>query len=282
MLLFLALLAAIGVTVFNGAAAILEKTGASKHELSRTVHPRLLWKLRKNRLYVIGIILDLLAWILTLIAVHNLPLFLVQPIIACSIIVTLLIEHYVFRHKISPKFSLSIGFILLGLILLAVVSTTEKSKAISNSLKLIIILGPVVLFFLGSIFSKIQKNYSSFILAALSGFAFGGVSIAGRVLVIKQPYLHIICSYLMLSIVGYGLIGILFFTMALQRNLASVVSSTMIACETILPIIVGIAFLGDHPNHNLWILVYLGIVLTVFGTILISLTQRTRPIKYEV
>jgi drug/metabolite transporter (DMT)-like permease len=276
MLLFLALLAAIGCAVFNGVAAILEKIGASKHEISKSVHPNLLWKLRKNLAYVIGIILDLCAWVLTLIAVHNLPLFIVQPIIACSVIITLVIEHYVFKHKLSPRFIGSVGVILLGLILLAIVSTPEKSQAISSSLKLIIILSPVLLVILGSIFSKIQKHYSTFALAALSGIAFGGVSIAGRVLVVKSPYLHIICSYLMLSIIAYGLIGIMYFTMALQRAQASVISATMIACETIVPIVIGIAYLGDHPKHNLWALVYIGIVLTLIGTILISLAQKNK------
>jgi len=276
MLLFLALLAAIGCAVFNGVAAILEKTGASKHETAKSVHPNLLWRLRKNLAYVIGIVLDLFAWALTLVAVHNLPLFIVQPIIACSVIITLLIEHFLFKHKLSSKFIGSVGIILLGLVLLAVVSTPEKSQAISHNLKWLIVLSPVLLLLLGSVFSKIQKHYSIFTLAALSGISFGGVSVAGRVLVIKQPYVHILYSSLMLAIIAYGILGILFFTMALQRARASVVSATMIACETIVPIIIGISFLGDHPKHNLWALVYIGIVLTLTGTILIGLTNKDK------
>lgn len=276
MLLFLALLAAIGCAVFNGIAAILEKTGASKHETSVSIHPGLLWKLRKNLPYVIGIILDLCAWVLTLVAVHNLPLFLVQPIIACSVIVTLLIEHFVFKHKLSSRFIGSVAVILLGLVLLAISATPEKSQPISQTLKWLIVLGPILLLILGSIFSKTKRHYSTFILAALSGIAFGGVSIAGRVLAIKSPYLHVIYSSLMLSIIAYGLLGILFFTMALQRHLASVVSSVMIACETIVPIIIGIAFLGDHPKHDLWVLVYTGIALTLAGTFLISLSTKSK------
>ena len=273
MLLFLALLAAIGCAIFNGVAAILEKAGATKHDTAKSVHPNLLWKLRKNLAYVIGIVLDLFAWILTLVAVHNLPLFLVQPIIACSVIITLVIEHFLFKHKLSPKFIGSVTIILLGLVLLAIVSTPEKSQSISHGLKLLIVLSPILLLILGSIFSKIQKRYSTFALATLSGIAFGGVSIAGRVLVIKQPYLHILYSSLMLAIIAYGILGILFFTMALQRARASVVSATMIACETIVPIIIGIIFLGDQPKHNLWTIVYIGTALTLIGTILIGLTH---------
>jgi drug/metabolite transporter (DMT)-like permease len=279
MILFLALLAAIGCAIFNGIAAILEKTGASKHAISKSVHFGILWKLRKNLAYVIGIILDLLAWILTLIAVHNLPLFLVQPIIACSIIVTLLIERFLLKHKLTSGFIGSVSIILFGLILLAISSSPEKSQTISHTLKWLIVLGPILLLVLGAIFSKVQKHYSTLVISALSGIAFGGVSIAGRVLVIKPPYIHIIYSSLMFAIIAYGLIGILFFTMALQRTLASVVSSTMIASETLIPIIIGIGFLGDHPRHNLWPIVYIGIVLTLTGTILISLSSQQTKLK---
>lgn len=275
MILFLAILSAIGCAIFNGTAAILEKIGANQHNISKSIHPGILWRLRKNVPYIIGIILDLLAWILTLIAVHNLPLFLAQPIIGCSVIITVLIEHFAFMRKISKQAIISILIILAGLFLLAIISTPEKSLAISHNLKLSIIIGPILLLLLGSIFSKKQTRYAYFSLAALSGLAFGGVSIAGRALIIKQPYTHLIYTPLMLAIIGYGLVGILFFTLALQRTHASAVSAIMIACETILPITIGILLLGDHPRLNLWLGVYIGITLALAGTILIALYTET-------
>jgi len=269
--LSLGLLAAIGIAIFNGVAAILEKIGADRQKIATSSHPVLLWNLRNNAPYLFGIVLDLLAWFFTLIAVHKLPLFLVQPIIACSIIVTVMVENYLFKRKPTSKFLLSIGIILAGLVMLALISTPEKSQAISTSLKWLISLSPLTLLVVGSIFSKNQKRYSTFILAAIGGLGFGGVSIAARAEVLSQPYYHLLYNPLSWSIIGYGLAGILFFTIALQRATASAVNAIMIVCETLFPIITGLTFLGDHPRNNLWLLMGLGVILTVWGTVLIAI-----------
>jgi drug/metabolite transporter (DMT)-like permease len=271
MLLFFALLAAVGCAGFNGVAAVLEKIGAGKEETATSSHPGLLWRLRGNAPYLAGVGLDLLAWVLTLFAVHNLPLFLVQPIIACSVLVTLLIEHYFFGRRFSNKFVYSAGAILVGLVLLASVSTPERAVSIAHGLRLWIILLPLAIAAIGSVVAAVQDKYATFILAGLSGVAFGGVSIAGRAIVFSHPYAHILTNYLVWAIVGYGLCGILFFTIALQRASASAVNATMIACETLFPIIMGLVFLGDHPTHKLWLVVIIGIVCTFSGTIFIAM-----------
>jgi len=169
MLIFLAFMAAIGCAVFNGVAVIFEKIGASKEPLATSPHPSLLWRLRGNTSYLAGIVLDLLAWLLTLYAVHSLPLFIVQPIIACSVIVTILAEHFLFRRKLTLKFTLSLMAVVIGLILLASVATPDRAITISNSVKLMIILTPIILLILGFAFTKLKNNHATFILAAISG-----------------------------------------------------------------------------------------------------------------
>jgi drug/metabolite transporter (DMT)-like permease len=270
MVFLIALLAAFGVAIFNGIAAILEKIGAGQVKTATSPNPNLLWRLKGNTVYLFGIILDFLAWILTLYAVHTLPLFLVQPIIACSIIITILIEYFLFKHKLGLKFIVSIIVILVGLVLLALVSTPEKVLATDHYIRWIIILTPLGLVVIGSVFCFIQKKYSAFVLSVISGLGFGCVSIAGRMISLSHPYFHVLYNPLSWSIVGYGLSGILFFTIALQRARASVVNATMIASGTLLPIIIGLVFLGDHPKNNLWLVTSIGISLTFGGIIMIA------------
>ena len=273
MILLLAFLAAFGCALFNGAAAILEKVGVGKEQPVTSSHPGLLWKLRNNPPYLIGIVLDLLAWLLTLFAVHNLPLFVVEPIIACSVIVTVLIEYFLFSYRLSLKFLAYLLAIVVGLVLLTIVATPERATTISYATRWAIILTLLILAVIGSLFCTIQKRYATFIIAAISGLAFGGVAIAGRAIVFSHPYFHLIYNPLLWVIAGYGLLGILFFTIALQRASATVVNATMIACETLFPIFIGLIFLGDHPRDNLWALVALGITFTFSGTILIAISS---------
>ncbi len=273
MILFLSLIAAIGCAVSNGIAAILEKIGSNNELKSGKLSLSTFWLISKNFTYLAGIALDLLAWLLTLFAVHNLPLFEVQPIIACSIIVTIIVEHFLFNHPLNYKFIGSLFVIIVGLGLLALASSPEKSSVIGETVRLGIFLAPVLLSIVGLLVIKIKNKYSTLTLAAMSGLAFGGVSISGRAINFTSPYIHILTNPLLWIILPYGILGIFFFTIALQRSTATSVSATMIAGETILPILIGIGFLGDHPRNSLWIPMVIGIVFTFAGTIYISLNS---------
>ncbi|MEI7838193.1 MAG: hypothetical protein WCI37_00205 [bacterium] len=270
MIIFWAYAAAVGCAVFNGTAAILQKIGADKQKKATSSNFRILWTLKDSLSYIIGVGLDLMAFGLTLYAVHYLPLFLVQPIIAASVLVTALIEHFVFKRRITKNFILAVIIILLGLGLLAYSSNSETAKSINDPIKLLFTLTPVGLFLIGSIFTRHKSKFSTLILAAISGLAFGGISVAGRSIQINH-LTDLISNPLSYAIIGYGLVGILFFTIALQRSSATIINASMIAFETLSPIVVGLIFLGDRPRHNLWATLLLGILLAFSGTILISI-----------
>lgn len=270
--MFVAFLAAAGVAVCNGVAAVLEKVGAGQEARATSARLGLLWRLRGNLPYLLGVALDLLAWVLTLVAVHTLPLFVAQPIIAFSVVVTALVDHFVFKNKLAVKIRLAILVILAGLILLALVASPEKASAISYNVRWFIILAPVVLAIVGTVFSRVQEAYATVVLAGTSGLAFGGTSVVGRVINFSHPYWRTLYDPLAWAILAYGLVGILFFTIALQRASATVVNAAMIACETLFPILAGLLLFGDHPRHGLWIVAVSGIVLAFAGTVLVALT----------
>ena len=65
----LAVLAAAGVALANGIAAVLEKIGADKTAEAQSLKVGLLLKLLSDWPYLLGLALDGVAWILTLVAV---------------------------------------------------------------------------------------------------------------------------------------------------------------------------------------------------------------------
>jgi drug/metabolite transporter (DMT)-like permease len=270
MVLFLSLLAAALCAVSNGVAVILEKVGADQLKAVTSSSPALLWRLRTNLPYLMGIVLDLLAWALTLYAVHTLPLFLVQPIIACSVLVTALVECLFFNRRLTASFLASVVCILVGLTLLALVSQPEPARHIVTSSRWAIIAMPLVLAVLGSIVTTIRKPYATYVLSSISGVAFGGVAVAGRAITFTPILVHDLGNPMTWATVCYGLVGMLFFTIALQRSSALVVNALMVGCETVAPIFIGLLLFGDHPRHSLWALAVLGILLTSGGAILIA------------
>ncbi len=266
----LALLAAVGVALCNGIAAELEKNSADKHARVITLKFSFLTSLVRDWPYLLGLLLDFTAWPLTLVAVHELPLFVVQPIVAFSVVVTAVIDKFILRRTLSARSLVAMGIIFFGLIMLSLTAQPEKAQAVGQIVKWIIVFFPLLLALIASMSIK-TKKYSAAILAAISGLAFGGTAITGRMLVISHPYWQILYSPLLWSLFAYGLVGILTFTIALQRHQASVINATMVAFETLIPIWVGITLLGDRPRQGQWFLVIFGVALALAGTIMISL-----------
>ena len=270
MIFKLALLAALGVAVCNGTAAVLEKISADKQAIAKNLNVKIFARLLGDRRYLLGLLLDVMAWPLTLVAVHTLPLFVVQPIVAISVVVTLAIDRIVLQKHLEKKALVAIFIIFIGLVSLSFSASSQKAHSVNQTVKWIIIFTPLLLAVASTLFVKL-KRYSSPLLATLSGLAFGGTAITGRMLVFTHPYWHVIYNPLLWSLFAYGLIGISVFTLALQRHHASIVNATMVAFETLAPIAVGIILLGDRPRHSEWLLVIIGVILALLGTLLITI-----------
>jgi drug/metabolite transporter (DMT)-like permease len=270
MMLLFAFIAALLCAIMNSAAAVLEKSSESNQSIVTSRHSSPTQKLRASLPYLSGIALDIAAWVLTLYAVHILPLFVVQPIIATSVVVTLFIERHTTQHRVSSRQMLAALTVLAGLAILATTATPETTTAIARPIWWAVVTTPIVLAACAGAIITIRPRQTAQLLAALSGLAFGGVSVAGRALIVTTHWLGTSYNPLAWAIVAYGLVGITLFTIALQKSTATSVNAIMVAFETIIPIIVGFLFLGDHPAHNLWLVAALGLVSTLMGILLIS------------
>lgn len=265
-----AFLSAIGCALCNGTAVVLQKVSADKQTRATSLHAGLFFRLLQDWPFVIGIGLDAVAWILTLVAVHSLPLFVVQPIIAISVVVSVVIESVLFHRKLHPQSMVAIGFIFAGLLLIALTAAPETATQVSRSVRLAVMGAPLLLAIIGGVFTRVESRHATIIIAALSGLAFGGTALAGRMLMFSPPYWHVFVSPLFIALLAYGLIGILLFTIALQRHHASVVNAVMITFETIAPIGIGLLVLGDRPKQGLWLVMVIGACVALTGTVLVA------------
>lgn len=268
---FIAIVAAAGAALFNGIAVVLEKVSADKKKQVEKLRISFLITLLNDWPYMIGIVLDIAAWILTLIAVHILPLFIVQPVIALSVIVAVAMDTLFRQKHLNRQLLYPIGIVLAGLVMLGLSASPQKAHVTSTVFKWIIILGPLGIGAAGAFMVRIDSKLSTFSLAGISGVAFGFTAVAGRLLSWGHPYWKIIDKPLLWALAAYGVLGLLILTVALQRQLASAVNAMVVAFETIVPIILGILFLGDSPRRGFWPLVGAGTALAIAGTVSISL-----------
>lgn len=276
MIVWLSILAALIGAISSGIATVLQKISADKAARATTMDAGLLFRLIKDWPYFIGIVLDLVCWVLSLVAVHNLALFVVQPILAFAVVATVLVERLVFHHKLSRQTIIALTFLILGLVLLGITAAPEVTIAYSSTLKMAVVLSPLLLIGLGSIFAKISNRTSTILLALFSGVAFGFDSVAGRMIIFNGSYLHLLVDPLFWSVIAYGIIAILLLTIALQRQLASIVMAVVLTSETIASVIIGLLYLGDHPRHGLWLAMIVGGLVATIGTVVVAVSK---PIK---
>jgi drug/metabolite transporter (DMT)-like permease len=275
MMFWISLAAAFGVALCNGVAAILQKEGADTQTRASSINPNLVWKLLHDWRYTFGIALDLAAGGLILVAVHSLPLFLAQSVIACSIVITFVIERFILRRYDIRRAYPALGLVLAGLVLLALAAAPEEIRQASMATHWGILLAIVPIGLLGALFSRIAHPVSAVFLGSLAGVAFGGTAVAGRVLTLPSPAWHILSDPALYAFGLYGGLGILLFTVGLQRASATTLTTIMVTAETLAPAIVGIVLLGDTVRPGLWPAAVGGVTLTLTGALIIAAgTQR--------
>jgi hypothetical protein len=72
------------------------------------------------------------------------------------------------------------------------------------------------------------------------------------------------------AIIPYGILGIAFYAAALERGSVAVATASQYASETVVPSIIGLAFLGDHAREGLGWLAASGFVVTVAAAVALT------------
>jgi drug/metabolite transporter (DMT)-like permease len=269
----LALTAAFGCSLCIGVAAVLEKVSADREARVSSLQIGLLLRLLDDWPYVLGLALDGASFLFTVVAVQNLPLFVAEPVIALNVMITALIERLLFERRLRGVAWVAIVGILAGLSLLALSGGPERARTAAAAVRWTVILLPLGVAGIGAVVATRKGHSATIGLGVLDGVAFGGTAVAGRMLVVPHQFWQILLSPLLWAMLAYGLVGLLLFTIALQRSHASIVGASTTAAQSIVPIVAGIAFLGDSPRDGAWGVAVAGMVLTLAGTLAIALTK---------
>ena len=72
------------------------------------------------------------------------------------------------------------------------------------------------------------------------------------------------------AIIGHGVVGIAFFTVALQRDAVTLVTAITFVFEVVVPSLIGIALFGDAIAHGRMPLAIAGFVLAIGGAVSLS------------
>lgn len=266
----IAIVAVAGYALLSGIAPLLQKSGADREKRHVPLDWSLLMRLAKNPAYMFGTALQTVGWVLGLVALRILPVFLVQSILAGSIVVTAFAEKIFMRQVFSRYIYLSIMVILGGLVLVSLIAEPGRLHVQDSALILGIELAPAAILAFGLVAIFIKNRLSPIALAVLSGAAFGGTALVGRIIQYPTPFWHVLASPLLWVLFAYGLVGQYLMTVALQRASSTMINALMILTGTLGPTLVSLFLFNEAATPNDELFVIFGSVLIVCGSILIA------------
>jgi drug/metabolite transporter (DMT)-like permease len=265
-LLALSWIAAVVACLGYGVASILQSVGAQRVSAVHGVGG--IVSIMRQLPYLLGLGADGVAFAANVLALQQLPLFLVESIVAGSVGVTAVIAVLRGAH-LGWKDWASLAVLGLGLVLLSLTAAEGPARRVPPTWEWVILAAAVVPLATGLVGIRLRGRASAIVLAVSAGLGFSGVAIAARGL---QLTLHwsLLLEPLLWAIAVNGVVAVSFFGVALQRGSVTMVTAVTFVIEVLVPSVVGLLVFGDTiARGRTWVAV-LGVLLAVAGTISLS------------
>jgi hypothetical protein len=203
--------------------------------------------------YLAGVGCDLLAWLASLAALHTLPVYEVQALLAGSLAVTVVTARVALAARLRRRDLAAIAATILALAVVARSAGPQHPVRTSGTLTAVLVTAAVLLALAGWLTARSGSAIAS---AALAGAAFGGAALSARAL--PQPHnpLHhpgatvaqLAITPIAWALVGFGITGTVLYAHALRLGAVGPVTAVLWAIEVVVPAIVGFAILDDAPR----------------------------------
>jgi len=275
----LALACAVLAALSYGIGSVMQAAAVRHAENRPNLDPLLLVRLVGRLPYVAGLALDLVGFCASVIALRTLPLFLVQSAIAGSVGVTAIAASVAFGIRLLGYERVALIALMFGFALLAVSARPERAASLGPVGQWILAGGVVVVLAAGALSARLDNRKAGIGLALCAGLSWAGTGIAARVLQIPSPPWHLVIDPVALCLAAYGLLGALLFATALQRGSVTAAAAIVFTVETVVPSLIGIAFLGDRARSGFLLVALLGFAASVGGSI--ALARRSEPLPRE-
>jgi drug/metabolite transporter (DMT)-like permease len=264
---------AFAAAVTYGAATVLQAAGAREDGTTDDLDATLVKRLLRSAPYVSGLLLDAVGFGLSFAALHTLPLFTVQAVVASSLAVTALLAVVLLDMRPSLLEWAALGCVTAGLTLLALSARNHAPAKLDNLDRWILVIAVAVVGAFAYLAARRRREPSTgdvWALGALAGLMYGAAGIGARILRAPSTPWRLFLDPALYAMALAGLLGLLLYAMALQRGSVTVATSAVVVAETLVPAAVGILFLGDRPEPGRTALAAVGFVMTVAGAVALA------------
>ncbi|QBR91539.1 hypothetical protein [Nocardioides euryhalodurans] len=272
--MLLALLTAFAAALCYGAGSVLQAVAARGTESVAGLDPRLLGRLVRSWRYLLGVGLDGLGFVLTLVAVRVLPLFVVQAVVASFLAVTAVLGALFLGMPLTRRDRGALAVVLVGLVLVAASAAEDRTVAVSDLEQWGVLAATLLLVVLAVPLGRWPGARGAVALGAVAGLAFGATSVATRMLPqdlslerLRDSVDILLRSPAAYAIVVAGVLAMLAYSVALQRGSVTQATAPLVVGETVLPALVGLLLLGDQSRPGWGPVAALGFLLAVGGAV---------------
>lgn len=265
--MLLSTVALVVAALCSGAAVVCQAAA-----VSRTEHPGLtglVGGLARQPTYLLGLVLVAAGFLASLVAVRELPLFLVQAGRAASLGVTALLGAALLGSRLRPREVLALAVVAVGLVGVAVAAAPSAAAPVPPVVRWSVLLAALVLLATTVLAARAPHGTGAAAgLGVLSGVSFGVLSLAARVLApVAVP--GVLGDPAAWAVVVAGVAGLAGSALALQRGAVVLVTAAVVATESVLGAVLGLA-VGDRPVPGLGWLAATGFVVTIAGAVMLA------------
>ncbi|AEV86541.1 hypothetical protein ACWT_5524 [Actinoplanes sp. SE50] len=267
---------ALGIAVFGSlcyaAGSILQAVGARRSTSAVTTlgHP----------LYLVGIGLDMTAWLGSMVALRQLAVYLVESVLAGSLALTAFAAWAFLGSPLRKRDVAAIGVTIGALAGLAMSAGQQHVVAASFTLRLSFIGALIVVLGLGFAATRIG---SPGLIATIGGLSVGAAALGGRALHLPDEQMRTVGSAAM-AILGepltYVLLlfaanGMVMYANALQSGEVGRVTAIHWTAEVIAPSVIALTLLGDTFRPGWWPVALAAAVITVGCAVVLASAPAT-------
>jgi drug/metabolite transporter (DMT)-like permease len=263
-------LASVGLAAVSaGAAQVLQARAARRGSTTERLHPSIVWRLARDRTYLVSLLLVAVGFTLAFAALRVLPVFVVQACRASSLAVAALLATRMLGSRMGARTWGGVALTVAGLALLAS-STAAVSVRVAAAAPLVLV-GCTVAIAAGGVWTAAlpASRARGLRLAVLSGLGFAVLAAGVHALPGLRPVVLLGSPIAWAAAVGGGL-GLLCTALAFQRAPAVAVSATVTGTETIGGSALGMLLAGDHAAAGRGVLAAAGVTLVLVGAAVVS------------
>ncbi len=268
--------AAILSAICYGVGSALQAWGAWRARTGQQAGARSLVRVLGQWPFGAGVLLDLAGFVAQLVALRNLPLFVVQAAQAGNLAVTALACVPILGIRLAAWQWAAVLSVCAGLALLGASSGAEGAAGAGLTTRFALLAAAVVLGAGALLAARLRPPGGPTTQGVVAGLGFGltALSVRGMPTVAPTALLRDPAAY---AAAASGVCAFLSFAAALQRGAVTSVSAMVIVGETALPAVAGIVLWHDRTRPGWAPAALVGFALAVAGALLLARFAEPTP-----